>query len=137
MGTMSFRYRPGVQRCAVTVMVSSVGPYRFSRVAPGAAAAQSSASLQLSASPAKKLHRSDGSAPGPSPPVRRTRVIALGVENHTVIRCSATNSGRCAYARAGTGTTAAPAPQAQNRSNIAQSKLRSKVWEKTSCGPKS
>jgi len=109
----------------------------FSRVDPGAAACQSTASAACSASPAKKLHRSDGIAAGTSRPVRRTRVIALGVENHTVRPRSATNAGTSRYAAGGTGCTLAPAPQAQKRSNMAQSKLRSNDWEKRSSGPKS
>ncbi|GAA3063135.1 hypothetical protein GCM10020000_53120 [Streptomyces olivoverticillatus] len=76
-------------------------------------------------------------AGGARAPVRRARAMAPGVENQTVIRSEARNSGSARYARIGSGTTQPPAPQAQNRSKTAQSKVRSKVWEKTSSGPKS
>lgn len=61
---------------------------------PGAACCQSVTSWQVTASPAKKLQRSEGRAPSAMRPVRRIRLITLGVENQTVMPCSATKPGR-------------------------------------------
>src|SRR5215471_2684884 len=138
IGTTSFRHREGecsgCQRYELQAIVSSVGPYRFSRVDRSADRCQSSASCRIRASPQNRLQRSDGREPGRNAPRRRATEIALGTENQTVIFLRSMNSARATNACTGVLSSVAPAPQAMNMSNMARSKVAANVWEQTSAG---
>src|SRR5687768_868463 len=96
MGTVPFdvdghsRLSAG-RRYAVHVIVSSVGPYRFSIVLWGAALDHAAACSSVSASPAKRLHSSFGIDPGCSRRRRLATVMTDGTENQCVMPRASTN----------------------------------------------
>src|SRR5690606_27690922 len=108
--------RAASQRYNVHAIVSSVGPYRFSATALGAASAKRSTTSTGSASPQKSAHRSVSYELGLS--IRR-RLIKRPVEgtlNHTVSRWLLTYLPGNIFSLAVGTQTQAPRSHAQKRS---------------------
>src|ERR1700693_5862404 len=105
----------------------------FSRTERGAACCQATASLAERASPANRLSRSEGKAPGSKRPSFVANITTDGTENQTVSSFSLIKLAGTRYC-SGNGQSAAPASQQTNKSWTLTSKVRSKFWEQRSSG---
>src|SRR4051794_422648 len=119
-------------RYAVQAIVSSVGPYRFSKVLCAAAQAHASAKSAGRGSPQNRLQRRVGKAPGFSEPRARITNATEGTENHTVKRESWIKWAGFSNALRDGQHRQAPASQATNISKAERSNVRSKVCENRS-----
>src|SRR6478672_5719470 len=104
-------------------MVSSVGPYRFSRTELGAAFCHASAALCNRPSPQNKLHLSVGILPGFKNLFFCMIVTREGTENQTVIPCLLMKDAGAKSSIGCMDTTHAPLAHAMNRSKTDKSNV--------------
>ncbi len=100
----------------------------------GAAPAHIRAASSVSCSPANRLQRRSGIAPGRSCRSRRAREITDGTENQCVISLLFTNLTGAILSSGRATTTRAPADQATNMSNTDGSNVSSNVCDSRDSG---
>src|SRR6266581_2742228 len=82
----------GSHRYSAQAIVNSVGPYRFSTAAFGAASSHAAAEDTGSGSPQNRLQRKDGNRPGFNIPSCFIKTAVEGTENHMLRRISSTKA---------------------------------------------